>query len=391
MPREGAPRLSRLGLIVLAVAAVAVAFGVYRGIHGRLAAEAALARVTAAAAVPTVNTVHPEAGAPDQEIKLPGNVRAFMDTPIYARASGYLRRWYFDIGAHVKRGDLLAEIESPEVDEQLRQARADLATAEANLTVADGTWKRNETLYKGNWVSGQVRDTSEGAYIAAKTIVASKEADVNRLARLQSYEQVFAPFDGVITARNTDVGALIAASAAGRELFHLSASDKVRVFTAVPETYTRAVRQGAAARVTLDEYPGVSFPGTVVRSTGAIDPVSRTLTVEVDVDNRDGRLLPGAYAFVHLPLAAGGAGASVTVPAEAVIFRKEGLSVAVVKDGRAHLVPITVGRDYGTKLEVVSGLTPEDAVILDPSDSLTEGTPVRAQEPEPGPRVGLAK
>ena len=380
---------ARRGVIVLAIMVAGIGLGIYQGIRERVVAETALAHATAEAAVPSVSVVHPETGPPDQEIVLPGNVRAYQDTPIYARTSGYLRHWYFDIGAHVKRGDLLAEIETPEVDQQLRQTRADLATAQANLDLAESTWKRNQELYKGKWVSGQVRDNALGAFNAAKTVVASKQADVTRLEQMQSYEKVYAPFDGIITARNTDVGALIDAGAnvAARELFHLSAIDKVRIFTAVPEIYTRSVRTGTDAGITLDEFPGVSFHGTVVRSTNAIDPVSRTLTVEVDVDNRDGRLLPGSYAFVHLTLPSSARAASVTVPAEAVIFRKEGVRVALVRNGRAQLVPITIGRDYGTKVEVVSGLQPSDEVILDPSDSLTDGAAVQEQRPVP---VGTA-
>jgi RND family efflux transporter MFP subunit len=379
--RRASSSFSGVGMAVLAILVLALGGGVYWGIHGRADAETTLAHVTEEAAIPSVNVIHPEAGPPEQEIALPGNVKAYADTPIYARASGYLRHWYFDIGAHVKRGDLLAEIETPEVDEQLRQARADLATAQANLALAESTWKRNETLYNDKWVSGQVRDNTLGAFTAGKTIVDSKQADVMRLERMQAYEKVYAPFDGIITARNTDFGALIdaGANASARELFHLSATDKIRVFTAVPEIYTRSVRTGAEASVTLDEFPGVSFRGMVVRNANAIDPITRALTVEVDLDNADGRLLPGAYASVHLTLPSNARSASVTVPAETVIFRKEGLRVAVVRKGLAELVPISIGRDYGTKLEVVSGLQPSDEVIVDPSDSLTNGTPVRAQ------------
>jgi RND family efflux transporter MFP subunit len=382
-PRPAGTGFGRRGALVLAIVVVGIAVGVYQGIRERLVAETALARETEEAAVPSVSVAHPEPGAPDQRIVIPGNVRAFQDTPIYARASGYLRRWYFDIGAHVKRGDLLAEIEAPEIDQQLRQARADLATAHANLDLAESTWKRNQELYKGKWVSGQVRDNSLGAFTAARTVVASKEADVMRLEQMQSYEKVFAPFDGIVTARNTDVGALIDAGAA-RELFHLSAINKVRIFTAVPEIYTRSVRTGIEAGITLNEFPGETFRGTVVRSTNAIDPVSRTLTVEIDVDNHDGRLLPGSYAFVHLTLPRGAETASVTVPAEAVIFRKEGVRVALVRNGRAQFVPITIGRDYGTKVEVVAGLQQNDEVILNPSDSLTDGAAVREHRPAAG-------
>ncbi|MGH7034009.1 MAG: efflux RND transporter periplasmic adaptor subunit [Stellaceae bacterium] len=371
--------LSRRGAIALAVIALPLGLGIYLGIRGRDAAETALAEVTQEAAVPTVEVVHPEGRPPDQRIVLPGNVHAFEDTPIYARANGYLKRWYFDIGTSVKRGDLLAEIESPELDQQSRQARADLATAEANLAVAESNWKRSEALFKNGWVSAQARDTSLGTYKAAKTTVASKQADGQRLAQMQAYEKVYAPFDGIITARNTDIGALIdaGANASARALFRLSSIKTVRIFTAVPEMDRRAVRTGAAAGVTLDEFPGTVFPGTVVRNSNAIDPVSRTLTVEVDADNPEGKLLPGAYAFVHLALPDDADGASVTVPAEALIFRKEGPRVALIREGKAKLVPIKIGRDYGNKIEVVAGLAAEDEVILDPSDSLTDGTAVR--------------
>ncbi len=389
MAANGAP-FSRFGMIAIAIVVLALGVGIYRGIRGRAAAEAALTHATEEAAVPSVEVIHPEGNPPDQKLVLPGNVQAFEDTPIYARTSGYLQRWHFDIGAHVKRGDLLAEIETPELDEQLRQARADLETAQANLTLAESTWKRNQSLFKGGWVSGQARDTALGSYNADKTIVASKEADVKRLAQMQAYEKVYAPFDGIITARNTDRGALIdaGANASARALFRLSSIAKVRIFTAVPEIDTRSVHTGADASVTLDEYPDVSFRGTIVRSTNAIDPVSRTLTVEIDVDNPDGKLLPGAYAFVHLTLSGDGRSGGVTVPAEALIFRKEGPRVALVRDGRAHLVPIAIGRDYGNKVEVVSGLAPSDAVILDPSDSLIEGAAVDAR---PEALVGSSK
>jgi RND family efflux transporter MFP subunit len=382
--------LSWLGVIVVAAVVLALGVGIFAGIRGRVSAETTLARVTKEAAIPTVNVVHPEENPANQEIVLPGSVQAYADTPIYARTSGYLQRWTSDIGAHVKRGDLLAEIDTPEVDEQLRQARADLSTAQANLNLAEITAKRNEDLLKTRSIATQDRDNAVGAYEADVAIVASKQADVMRLERLQSYEKVYAPFDGIITARNTDVGALIDAGAntSARELFHLSAVNKVRIFTAVPEAYVRSVHPGAAATVVLDEFPGVSFQGTVVRSTGAIDPSSRTLTVEVDVDNRDGRLLPGAYAFVHLTLPGGPQSSSVTVPADTMLFRKEGLRVAVVRNGQAQLVPITIGRDYGSKVEVVSGLQASDEVIVDPSDSLTDGTAVRIQPPT---RVGSAK
>jgi len=378
-PEHRSRRRSGRGLIILAVGACALAAGIYFGIRERVDAEASLARATEEAAIPTVAVTHPERGAPDEAVVLPGNIQAFTEASIYARTSGYLRHWYVDIGGRVKQGDLLAEIDTPEVDEQLRQARADLNTAEANLKLAQITAQRKEELLKSGYVAPQDRDNAAGAFAAAKAIVASKEADVARLERLQSYQKVYAPFAGIVTARNTDVGALIDAGASGsaRELFHLSAIDKIRVFVAVPQAYSRAVRVGASAALTLAEFPGQSFAGALVRTANAIDLASRTLRVEIDVDNPDGRLLPGAYASVHLSLPSDAQ--SVTVPANTVIFRKEGLRVAVVRNGKADLVPITIGRDYGNKVEVVSGLQPSDAVILDPSDSLISGMAVRVQ------------
>jgi RND family efflux transporter MFP subunit len=343
----------------------------------RVAAENKLARTTLEAAVPSVTVIHPQAGAPNQEIVLPGYTQAFTDTPVYARTSGYLKAWHFDIGAHVRQGELLAQIDTPEVDQQLRQARGDLATARANLDLAEITAKRNEELLKTRSVSTQDRDNANGALAAGKAIVQSNEGNVARLEQLQSYEKVYAPFDGIITARNTDVGALIdaGANAPSKELFHLVAIDTLRVYISVPEPYARAAQPGGTASLTLDEFPGESFHGTLVRNANAIDLTSRTLLVEVDVDNPDGRLLPGAYTFVHLSLPA--AVHSVTVPANTLLFRKEGLQAALVRNGHTQLVPVTIGQDYGNKVEILSGLQPTDEVIVDPSDSLIGGTAVR--------------
>ena len=370
---------SRLGLTLLAVVVAALGTSIYLGVRTRVNAHAELVRATEDAAVPTVAVVHPQPGAPNEALVLPGTIQAFTDTPIYARTSGFLRRWAFDIGARVKRGDLLVEIDTPEVDEQLRQARADLSTAQANRKLAEITAKRNEDLLKSRAIATQERDNAAGAYEASQTVVASKQADVMRLERLQSYQKVYAPFDGIITARNTDVGALIDAgsNASARELFHLSAIDKVRVFVSVPQAYSRAMHPGAQTAVTLDEFPGETFRGTLVRTANALDPSARTLLVEVDIDNPDGWLLPGAYASVHFGLPSEVRAASVTVPSNTVLFRKEGLRVAVVRSGLAELVPITVGRDYGDQVEIVSGLQPSDPIIVDPSNSLISGTPVR--------------
>jgi RND family efflux transporter MFP subunit len=366
-------RLWLVGLPILVVGGAIIA-----RLAGRALAEESLARSTLEGSVPSVNVIHPQPGAPNQEIALPGYTQAFTDTPVYARTSGYLKTWRFDIGAHVRKGELLAEIEAPEVDQQLRQARADLATAQANLHLATITAERNESLLKTRSVSQQDRDNSDGALAADKAIVQSNEGNVARLEQLQSYEKVYAPFDGIITARNTDIGALIDAGAnsPSKELFHLAAISTLRVYVAVPEDYSRVAQPGATAGLTFDEFPGDSFHGTLVRNANAIDLSSRTLLVEVDVDNPTGRILPGAYTFVHLSLPE--VTQSVTLPSNTLLFRQEGLSAAVVRNGHAQLVPVTIGRDYGERVEILSGLQPTDEVITDPSDSLVSGTAVHS-------------
>jgi RND family efflux transporter MFP subunit len=376
---EGRPPrgLGRMALLGLAAAAIALGVVIYAGIRARVVAEANLTRATAQAAIPTVDVVYPKAGAPTQEIVLPGTTQAFIDAPIYARTSGYLKRWYFDIGARVKKGQLLAEIDSPEVDQQLDQARADLKTAQANLATAKITADRWQSLLKTNSVSQQETDQNVGNYRAMQATVDSNVANVRRLEQLQSFEKIYAPFDGVITARNTDIGALInaGANAPSQELFHMAAIDTLRIYVAIPEVYARAAQPGATAILRLDAFPGEVFHGTLVRNANAIDLASRTLLTEVDVDNPDGRLMPGAYVRVHLTLP--DQVHSVTVPSNTLIFQSKGLQVGVVRNGQAALVPITIGRDYGDAVEVLTGLQPTDQVIANPSDSLISGTPVR--------------
>jgi len=364
-------------LLGLAVVAGILVVGIYSGVRARSTTNAALGQAAADAAVSVVSVVSPTSSAPTQEILLPGTTQAFTDAPIFARTNGYVKGWYFDIGAHVKQGQLLAEIETPEVDQQLEQARADLETAQANLRQAQITADRWRALLETDSVSKQETDQAVSALSAMKATVDSNAANVRRLKQLQAFEKIYAPFDGVITARNVDIGVLINAGSntSGRELFHMTAIHTLRVFVAVPEVYSRAARPGSTASLTLDEFPGRSFKGTLVRNANTIDPVSRTLLVEVDVDNPTGELLPGAYVFVHLELPK--QAASTTVPANALLFRAEGLQVAVVREGRAQLVPVTIGRDYGTTVEIVAGLEPTDQVIVSPSDSLTSGTRVR--------------
>jgi len=373
--RPGAQR--RTAIIVAAAVLAVLALMIYSGIHSRAVAESRLTQRTQEAAIPTVTVVFPKEGAPTQEIILPGNTQAFSDAPIYARTSGYLKRWYFDIGAHVQKGQLLAEIETPEVDQQLLQARADLDAAQANLNIAKITASRWQGLVSNGSVSQQETDQAVSNLSAVKAAAESSSANVRRLEQLQSFEKIYAPFDGIITTRNTDIGALIDAGASTqpKELFHMAAIRKLRLHVAVPEVYSRAARSGAPATLTLDEFPGQIFHGTLVRNANSIDIASRTLLVEVDVDNPTGQLLPGAYVFVHLKLP--DQTRSVTIPSNTLIFRKEGLQVGLVRNGKAELVPIKISRDYGNSVEIVSGLQSTDAVIVDPSDSLVAGMPVR--------------
>jgi len=367
----------RTAILIAAAALAVVAVVIYSGIHSRAVAESRLTQRTQEAAIPTVAVVFPREGAPLQEIVLPGNTQAFSDAPIYARTNGYLKHWYFDIGAHVQKGQLLAEIETPEVDQQLLQARADLDTAQANLKIAMITATRWQDLVSNGSVSQQETDQAVSNLSAVKAASESSAANVRRLEQLQSFEKIYAPFDGIITARNTDIGALIDAGAniQPRELFHIAAIHTLRLYVSVPEVYSRAARSGAPATLTLDEFPGQTFHGTLVRNANSIDIASRTLLVEVDVDNPTGQLLPGAYVFVHLKLP--DQTRSVTIPSNTLIFRKEGLQVGLVSNGRVELVPIKISRDYGNNVEIVSGLQPTDAVIVDPSDSLVAGMPVR--------------
>src|SRR5580698_1992 len=301
-----APVTTRRLFITAAVLVLVIAFGIVQGIHSRTAAAANLNQVAQASAIPVVEVVHPNMGADGQKIALPGNAQAFNDTPIYARTRGYVKHWYVDIGAHVKQGQLLALIETPELDQQLEQARADLKTAQANLQIAEITATRWQNLVKTNSVSQQETDQAVSDLRSKRALVDSNQANVDRLQQLQSYERIYAPFDGVITARNTDIGALIAAgdNSTPKELFHLAAIKKLRVYIPVPEVYATAARTGESVGLTLDAFPGQAFTGTLVRNSDAIDPASRTLNGEVDVDNPHGQLMPGAYAFVHLKVPA---------------------------------------------------------------------------------------
>ncbi len=386
-PEPVRPPRSRRGVLVALVALVVVAAVVVGGIVPRRRAKAALREETNDLAIPTVRIVHPRSGAPQTEIILPGNIQAFMDAPIYARTNGYLKKWYFDIGAHVKAGQLLAEVETPEVDQQLAQAQADLNTAKANLSLSSITARRYEDLKNTDSVSKQDVDNAQGDFEAKKAAVASAESNVRRLQELTSFEKIYAPFDGIITARNTDVGHLINSGAGTpqTELFHMAETSTLRVYVNVPQQYSVSAKPGLTADLTLAEFPGRRFPGKLVRTANSIDLSTRTLLVEVDVKNPTGELLPGGYTEVHLKVPSGAA--TYILPVTSLIFRSQGLQVAVVENGnKARLVNITLGRDFGNEVEVVAGLPDNASVITDPPDSLVSGETVRVAGISPGPQ-----
>jgi RND family efflux transporter MFP subunit len=367
----------RLALLLGLVVAVAFGVFIYSGIRGRVEAASILHQATEEAAVEDVIVVDPKAAAPIDEVVLPGATQPYINSPIYARTNGYLVKWFYDIGAKVKQGDLLAIIDTPELDKQLQQARADLETAKSNLALSKTTAERWQGLVKTRSVSQQSTDQAVDNLNATQASVDSYAANVRRLEDLVSFEKVYAPFDGVITVRNTDTGWLINAGAGSpsAELFQLAQTSTLRIFVAIPEVYSRAARVGSTATLTLDEFPSETFHGKISRTSESIDMASRTLNTEIDVDNPTGQLLPGAYVHVHLKLPA--QSRSVIIPASTVLFRSEGLRVGVVRNGHAQLTPITIGVDYGDSVQVISGLTLKDHVIVSPSDSLISGTPVR--------------
>src|SRR5271169_1360187 len=381
-PPTPGSKVTRAVLLLLIV--VVVALVVIWGISSRRKANAQLSQETRDLAIPTVSVIHPKLGAPQQEIVIPGDMQPYTDAPIFARTNGYLKKWYADIGANVKAGQLLAEIDSPEVDQQLQSARADLATAQANMNLAAVTATRYKDLLKTDSVAQQDVDNANGNFEARRTTVESAQANVKRLQDMQSFEKVYAPFDGVITARNTDIGQLIDSGSSGgtsRELFHIAAVDRLRVFVNVPQFDSPQIKPGLRADLVLTEFPGRRFPGTVVWRSGAIDSTSRTLLTEVDVDNPAHLLKPGGYVEVHLKLPS--PVNTFTLPVNATIFKSAGLQVATVKsDKTIALIPVTPGRDFGTEIEIVAGLKGDELVVLNPSDSLTEGTPVRLAEPQ---------
>ena len=365
---------------LLAALLVLVAIGVLvAGIRSRMKDETALKAVTAQMAVPSVSVVLPKQSAPAQELILPGNIQPFISSPVYARTDGYLKKWYFDIGAHVKAGDLLAVIETPEVDEQLAQARSTLATAQANLELARITRDRYQGLLTKHAVAQQDVDNAVGTYAANKAMVDADTANVRHYEALVSFEKVYAPFAGVVTARNTDIGDLInsgSSTAPRTDMFHIAQARVLRVYVNVPEEYSQDVKPGQTqAAIALAEFPGHRFPGKLVRTSEAINATTRTLLVEVDLDNPSGTLLSGSYAEVHLNIPMHTP--VYLLPVSSLIFRGEKLQVGVVKNGKVEVTDVIPGRDLGEQIEIVSGLKADDQVIVNPADSLVTGQEVK--------------
>jgi RND family efflux transporter MFP subunit len=365
-----------IGLIVVGVAVIVFAgMGIWKRHHN----DEVLAETTQREAAPSVIALEPKAGQPTDTLNLPGNVTAFSDAPLYARTSGYVAKWYYDIGARVKKGALLVEIDTPELDEQVRQAEADLSTAEANASNAKKQAERYSGLVTTDAVSRQDTETFQTQAASTSSAVKSAQANLARLKQMQAFEKVYAPFDGVVTARGIDNGQLIS-EGTGTELFHVQALQTLRVYTNVPEMFTGSVKRGQKVQLTFPQYPGRSFEGTLVRTADAIDPANRTLLVEIDLDNRKGELMPGSLAQVHFKAQA--VGQTFIVPAAALIFRRDGLRIGTVVNGNiAHLAPITIGEDNGATVEVITGLNASDLVIQDPPDSLIEGEKLYVERP----------
>ena len=389
------PKVSRGSVLtVLTVVLLVAVIMAIVGVVGRKHASAALVKYTAAQAAPPVALQKPILQASAQEIVLPGNIQAFSLAPIYARTTGYVKAWYHDIGSHISKGELLAVIETPELDQQLAAAKADVATAQSNAGLAKVTSERYGDLIGRNAVSQQDTDTASQALQARNTQVASAEANMKRLEELQSFERITAPFSGVVTARNLDTGQLISAAgstttagagtvSSNREIFDISAIGTLRVFVNVPQVYAPDAKRGVLATLTLPQYPGRTFTGRLVRTSDAVDPATRTLLAEVDVDNRAGDLLPGSYTEVHLKVSS--AAPVLVVPVSATMLEPDGLHVATVDASHhVHMIRVTPGRDFGTTVEILSGLTPNQEIVVNPSDSLTDGEEVRVVAPQGG-------
>jgi len=373
----------RKALVVAAVILLVLVLSGAATIISRRHDDRVLAKQTEAASIPTVAVVHPKAEKPDDEIVLPGTLQAFEESPIYARTSGYLVKWYKDIGSRVKEGDLLARIDTPEVDQELSQARASRQQIVAQLQLAKISADRWENLRKSDSVSQQEADQETSGYQQAKANLEASDANVRRLEQLESFKNVYAPFSGVLTRRNVDPGALINAGASGRELFDMAKLDTLRVFVSVPQAYVPSVKVGMETAITLQELPGQKFKGKVARTSESIDPSTRTLLTEIDVPNPDGRLLPGSFGQIHFAVPDNVN--KVTIPVNAMLFRQEGPRVGVVdQNGIVHLRPISIGRDFGSTLEILGGVDANEQIIINPSDSLEDGQKVQIAQPKQG-------
>ena len=373
--RQGGAGKWILLLIILAGAIIAAMFWKRSGEHSKLV------ETTHDLSVQYVNVTHPSAGAVENEIVLPGNLQAYNEASIYARTSGYLKAWYTDIGARVKGGQVLAELEAPDIDAQLRQSKATLEQARANLEIANLNFDRQKDLLAKKVASQQEYDQNRTNVDAMKSAVQAAEANVQNLTVQQNFQKLVAPFDGVVTRRTTDVGALITAGGS-QELFRVARTDILRVYVYVPQAYAAFVKVDSQAFLEFAEFPGEKFQGKVANIAGAIEPTTRTLQTEIQVDNKVGRLFPGAFANTHLILPQ--KKAPTVIPVNALLFRKEGTQVAVVDaDGTVHLKNVTIGQDFGTTLEITSGVTPADQIIVNPSDSLADGAKVQLATPKP--------
>jgi RND family efflux transporter MFP subunit len=377
---QGTSKASGLFKVLLGVVLLLVILGAFTLLQ-RKEEYRTLAKETEALAIQTVGVIHPSPEIGQEDLVLPGTMEAFVEAPIYARTNGYLKKWYHDIGSRVRQGDILADIDTPEVDQQLSQARAELSTAKANAHLSEITATRYAELIKTDGVSKQEVDNAIGDFEAKKAIVQSSEANVRRLEEMKSFQHVYAPFSGVITRRNVDTGMLINAgnTGASQQLFYLAQMSPLRVYVRVPEIYASAIRPGLGAYIELTQNPGQKYEGKVARTSEAIDAATRTLLTEVDVPNQGGALLPGGYSQVHLQVKV--TGARLQVPVNALLFRSEGLRAVVVDaNHKIHLRPIAIGRDYGTTLEVLQGLDANEWIVLNPADSLEEGQEVRVKE-----------
>jgi RND family efflux transporter MFP subunit len=373
---------SRLFLFLVVAALVLLVIGGFTLLERR-SQYRTLADETEKMAVPTVSIVHPIAEPGQEDLVLPSTLQAYVESPIYARTNGYLKKWYHDIGSRVKEGELLADIDTPEVDQQLSQARADLGTSKANEDLSKITATRYQDLIKTDGVSKQEVDNAVGDYAAKEAGLASAQANVRRLEELESFKHIYAPFSGVITRRNVDIGNLINAGNGGaaQQLFNLAQTDPIRAYVQVPEIYASTIHAGLGAYLELSQYPGQRFEGQVVRTADAIDLASRTLNTEVDVPNKTGQLLPGGYAQVHLLVKV--TGQRLEVPVNALLFRSEGLRAVVIDENhKTRLQALTIGRDYGTSLEVLQGLKASDWIVLNPPDSLADGEQVNVKRLE---------